>query len=261
VIASSAADAVPLLVDRLDPRARILCVAVILVATFFVTATAGVVLATVAVALLAPVLRRNRGRHPLVAASALGFVLAFSVNLLFTPSTGAWVSLPAGVAVGPASLEAGLRLGLRVANLTLWGGVLATSTSAPLLADAGSALLTPAARLAGRRVHRGLFQLQLAMRLVPALTRESRRVVVAQRARGLRLDGGWRRRVRALVPLFVPILAFTLLRAQRTGLVLAARGVDPDAPRRYLTRHTWRMVDGVAVAGVLVGVVGLLRLP
>jgi energy-coupling factor transporter transmembrane protein EcfT len=69
----------------------------------------------------------------------------------------------------------------------------------------------------------------IALRFVPTLTRRRERIVLAQRARGARLDeGGPIRRARALLAVLVPLFVGAIATANDLAAALTVRGVGVD---------------------------------
>ncbi len=248
------------LLAALDPRARLLLVFAVVLAAFFVSSLGGAILAGMGLVLLMPALSvPGRWKTTLLPAVGL-FAVGFGLNLLLIRDGDAIWRVPLfGITVTDQGLERGLRLGLRVLNLTLYAALLALSTPAAALGRAAASLLAPAAAVFGSRVHAVLFQMQLAIRFVPILTREARRIMLSQRLRGHRFEGSLPRRARALGPVFIPVFATSLLKAHRLALALAARGYRPGMPQPAPLRQRWQLRDSVALAGTIALLVGLWR--
>jgi energy-coupling factor transport system permease protein len=180
---------------------------------------------------------------------AMPFALGFGVNVLFTADPEPWVRLPGGIGPGPHAAAEGVRLGLRAANLGAQALLVGWGLSASQSGEALSALLAPLERVVGPRIHTALFQLQITFRMGPILAREARRVRLAQELRGLSASGSVAAQVSALRPLFVPVLAASLLRSDRLALLLVARGYRPGAPRPYLPGARFGWTDRMVVGG------------
>lgn len=106
------------------------------------------------------------------------------------------------------------------------------------------------------------YLLAATLQAVPRLRERTRAVLDAQRCRGLRVRGSVWRRVRAVVPLAVPLVLGALAEVDERALALEARGAaavrrrtpldpPPDTALQRILR--WALVAG-AVATVLVRV-------
>lgn len=81
--------------------------------------------------------------------------------------------------------------------------------------------------------------LAIGLRSIPALAGLYSAVVEAQQARGLRLDGPLRRRLRAQVPILVATMVSVIRLSEQTARALDARGFG--GPARPTTLHGLRM--------------------
>jgi len=118
--------------------------------------------------------------------------------------------------------------------------------------------------------HRMAFAFSAALRMVPTFIGAGMTIVQAQRARGLDSDvGGPIRRIRAYLPLLVPIFASALRSAGQQAMALEARGFGAGRKRtRFLPLHMevgdWVLV-GLALVGIALGlwiaITGAFRIP
>ncbi len=244
----------------LDPRGRLVVTAAMALTAFLVGPAGGACLAFAGLMFLAPSLRRARHPRRVLVVLFLFFVLGAGVNILFMRGEDLIWRVPiVGIRVTRESLMGGLSLGLRAVNLGIAAAILTVTTSGAAIAHAGASILSPLERVVGGRVHVFLFQMQLAIRFVPLLFREAERIITSQRMRGHRLDGSLPARARALGPLFVPVLAVSLLKAHRLSLALSARGYEPGMPLPLRFQQSWRWYDTAFVAialGLLVALWG-----
>jgi energy-coupling factor transport system permease protein len=179
--------------------------------------------------------------------------------LLFVAlANGAWyaVTRQAGWAAGESSVQTlgGLAVLLaRLANLLLLAALF-TATTVPVDAAEGlERLLRPLARLR-LPVHEIGMLLVLSLSFIPIFLREARHLADAHRTKvGLR-RWRWRDRVRAVVPLLVPLFLSVLRRADELGVALDARCFEPGARRTSLVPGRF---GGAEVAVVTAGVLAL----
>lgn len=91
----------------------------------------------------------------------------------------------------------------------------------------------------------------LAVRLLPTMAGDARRIMDAQRARGLRMDaGGWRRRVAARKPVIDCLLLTSLERAVQTAESMESRGYG-RAGRTSIPLGAWQPRDWIVVVPAL----------
>lgn len=79
--------------------------------------------------------------------------------------------------------------------------------------------------------HRLAFVVLSAVQMVPRMQARASSILEAQQARGLRIDGGIGRRVRALVPLVGPVLLGSLIDVRERTFALEARGFGASTNR------------------------------
>lgn len=247
------------LLHRLDPRTK---VAVVLSAAMSVLTAAnwqgfvlaaGLVLAAVALTRLPArvFLRGLRGLWVLLA-------ITFLVQLLLTPGE---VLLGLGpLKISREGLTAGVLIFLRLSLLILAASLL-TLTTSPISLTAGlESMLSPLQRL-GLPAHELAMMMTIALRFIPTLLQEAQSLLRAQRSRGARFSaGGPANWARSLLPLFVPLIAGALRRAEDLATAMEARCYRGGANRTRIRGLAFNSLDyaaGVVVLAVLAGSVAL----
>lgn len=86
-------------------------------------------------------------------------------------------------------------------------------------------------------------ELSMAIRFIPTLTREVQIVVDAQRARGLDIDSGFVKRLRNLVPIFIPIIVGAVRRSYRVAEAMESRAFGASKRRSYLFDIKFKTLD------------------
>lgn len=178
----------------------------------------------------------------------------FLFTLLFHSLFGtgeAWLSL-GPITLTKAGLIKGLWMSSRLALMVIAATVLTSSTSPLHLTQGLDAALTPLQRI-GIPTREFTMIFGISLRFLPILADEARRIQDAQTLRGL--DPGTNSvaaRIRALLPVLVPLLGGALRRADELGDAMAARGYHPRAERTYLHPLHFGRVDGVITVGSLV---------
>jgi energy-coupling factor transport system permease protein len=158
---------------------------------------------------------------------------------------------------GPVEgLVVGVRMALRLVGM-LGGAILLTWTTEPIRLADGMARLFGFLERVRVPVRDLAMVLTLSLRFLPTVLEEAERIVLAQRARGARFEGGPVVRARRMLPLAVPLFAGCLARADRLAVAMEARGWRAGGERTRLDPLVFGRGDGVALA-VLAGVVALL---
>lgn len=153
-------------------------------------------------------------------------------------------------------------LAARLFLLVLGSSLLTLTTTPVSLADGIESLLSPL-KVIRFPVHELALIMSIALRFIPILTDETGRIMNAQKARGADFEtGGLVKRVKAIVPILIPLLISAFRRADELGDAMDARCYSGSKVRtKYKKlRLGWR--DGilfVVMATMLAGVI-LLKL-
>jgi energy-coupling factor transport system permease protein len=137
---------------------------------------------------------------------------------------------------------------------------LLTATTAPVaLADGIEDLLSPLRRLRFP-AHEVAMMMTIALRFIPTLHEEAQKITKAQAARGAHFsDGGPIRRVRAMLPVLVPLTIGAFRRADELAEAMESRGYRGGEGRTRYRELRFRARDALALtAAALVLVAGIL---
>ncbi len=203
------------------PLTKLLGLALVLLAAFLLPP-----ISLVAIALVLPAIAASAGLfRALARAMRIPAVLLASiviVNALFFP--GAVDRL---VGIGPLAVSGeGLGFGLISAGRVLVAFMASVLFLLTTLAD--DLLEALVARGASHRI---AFVILSAVQLVPRMQTRAASILDAQQARGLAIEGGFGRRVRALVPLIGPVLLGSLIDVRERTFALEARGFGARSGR------------------------------
>ncbi|MBA2442656.1 MAG: energy-coupling factor transporter transmembrane protein EcfT [Rubrobacter sp.] len=243
----------------LDPRAKILAVAALVVGLFLVDSVAGFLAVGAALLCLVQVsrvppstfLRLLRPVAVIVAFTAL-FQVAFvrEGEVVF----GLWV-----FQAHSEGLRLAAHLALRILLLVAAAALL-TATTPPLsLSDGIEDLLSPLKRFRFP-AHEIAMMMTIALRFIPTLHEEARKIIMAQAARGADFtEGGLIQRVRALVPVLVPLTVGAFRRADELAEAMESRGYRGGEGRTRYRELSFRGRDATALCiAVLIPVGGIL---
>lgn len=249
-------------VHHLDARFKVLLMLFYIILIFFVKTFVGyatyalfVVVATIAAKIPFRTLFRSlKGILVLI-------VFITIVNVFFyggEPVYWKWWVL----SVSKESLIQAAKMALRIILLVVGPAILSFTTTPMELTDAIESLLTPL-KLIKFPVRDLAVIMSIALRMVPTLMEEADRIMMAQKARGASLDtGNVFRRVKALIPVLIPLFVGAFRRAEDLALALDARcyNASPNRTRYRVLCLTWRdlvggLVFGIFVAAVIVGIV------
>ena len=141
--------------------------------------------------------------------------------------------------------------------LIIFFSTLLTLTTMPLsLATAVESLLGPLKRFKVP-VHEIGLMLSMSLRFVPTLMDDTIRIMNAQKARGVDFgEGNVIQKVKAMIPILIPLFATSLKRADSLATAMEARGYQGGNGRSQYRQLNWMNKDSVAL--LLVCVLGLI---
>jgi energy-coupling factor transport system permease protein len=246
-------------VHDLDPRAKILATALLVVGLFLIDSTAGLLfVAAVLAALVAssriPTRTFLRFMRPVL------FIVALTVvfQVLFSRE-GATVFEWGFIQVHTGGLRLGFFLALRILLLVGVAGLLTATTAPVALTDGIEDLLSPLKRVRFP-AHEVAMMMTIALRFIPTLGDEAEKIKGAQAARGADFsEGGPVRRARSLIPVLVPLTVGAFRRADELAEAMESRGYKGGEGRTRYRELRFRGRDALAlVSTVLVLLVGVL---
>ena len=138
--------------------------------------------------------------------------------------------------------------------LLIVGASLLTYTTSPIqLTDGLEKLLSPLKKVHAP-IHELAMMMSLALRFIPTLVKETDKIMSAQRARGADFDsGGLMHRVKALVPILVPLFVSAFRRADELATAMECRLYRGDIGRTRMRQLKFGKADAIcAVAAVVV---------
>ena len=141
--------------------------------------------------------------------------------------------------------------------LIIFFSTLLTLTTMPLsLATAVESLLGPLKRFKVP-VHEIGLMLSMSLRFVPTLMDDTIRIMNAQKARGVDFgEGNVIQKVKAMIPILIPLFATSLKRADSLATAMEARGYQGGNGRSQYRQLNWMNKDSMAL--LLVCVLGLI---
>lgn len=221
-------------IHKMDPRAKIVAMIILLIAIFMDTGFIGYGLIGlfVIIAVLCAKLKFDfiwRAMKPML------FMLAFllMINILVI-KTGYVVVSIFGFKIYSDALFQTLYITIRLVlmiNIT----TLLTATTKPMdMTIAIEDLLTPF-KVFHVPAHDIAMMISIALRFIPTLLEESERIMKAQTSRGVDLEeGSFKEKIMAILSLIVPLFVSSFQRADDLANAMEARGYNPGGKRvRY----------------------------
>ncbi|KPJ53762.1 hypothetical protein AMJ39_03405 [candidate division TA06 bacterium DG_24] len=248
-------------VHRLDPRTKLASCVLLLVAILLahhIVELLAAILLLVAVTMAAKLPPRLVWRNLRLFLWLL--IITLILHLFFTPGRPI-IEIPGvGWQVTWEGVGRGIFYVVRL-GLVITMAALLTLTTSPLeLTDGIERLIRPLRRLRVPTSELAMM-LAIALRFVPTLFAEGRRIRMAQLARGARLEGNLMVRLRGVVALAAPLLISSFRRADELALALEARCYRGGQTRTQLIELRLREADYVvlAAAGAACVAAGIAR--
>ena len=247
-------------IHALDARVKLCCALALLVAVFCGHTPAQLV-ASVALAAGLSALSHVPAGRILASVRPLLLVLALLslFNLVFV-QTGSPLLTAGPLSVTTGGVWAAVLYTVRFACALVVGSLILLTTTPTQLSDALDRLLAPLSRV-GLPGHELAMVFSLMLRFVPTLADEASSIMDAQALRGGSFDeGGPVRRVRAIVPVVVALLAAGLRHADGLSRALDARCYEGGVGRTHLheQRISPRDLGAVALTAVAVAFLALV---
>ncbi|MDR1567443.1 MAG: energy-coupling factor transporter transmembrane protein EcfT [Streptococcaceae bacterium] len=247
------------LIHRMDPRAKMLATFFFIVIIFLANNFAAFFVLTV-LTLTAIIASRIsfsfflRGVKPML----LLILLTVGLQMIFT--VGGKVYFKFGfIQITQFGLENSALIFLRFI-LIIFFSTLLTLTTAPLeMSDAFESLMNPLKRFKVP-VHEISLMLSISLRFVPTLMDETEKIMNAQRSRGVDFgEGSLIQKVKAIIPLLIPLFVSSFKRADELATAMEARGYQGGEGRTRYRKLEWKLRD-TAVLLILAVVTVLLIL-
>ena len=240
----------------LDPRAKILATAVMVIGLFLVDSVAGFLVVAAAVASLVAASRVPPGTFLRLLRPVVFIVALTVVFQVFFSREGATLFEWGFLEVHSGGLRTALFLALRIVLLVSAAGLLTATTAPVALADGIEDLLSPLKKL-NFPAHEVAMMMTIALRFIPTLHEEAQKITKAQAARGADFSaGGLLGRVRAMLPVLVPLTVGAFRRADELAEAMESRGYRGGEGRTRYRELRFRARDSLALAVAALILVG-----
>lgn len=251
-------------IHRMDPRFKLVemiafIVFVFLVKDFFSLVLLALVILAVMICSRVPIVMYLRNLKPIIPIVLFTAIL----NALYAGEGQVLVSwwifeITVGGLIRAAFMS------LRILLLILISSVLTYTTTPTALTDGIESLLLPLKFIGlGEVVHTLAMMMTIALRFIPTLTDETQKIIAAQKARGVDLEsGGLLKRLKALMPILIPLLISSIRRAYELAEAMDCRCYSGGKGRTRMKKLVPALRDYLAVIFVIVlcAVIILLRI-
>ncbi len=210
------------IIHRIDPRIKICLTLFLIVLTFvaFNFASIGVIVGFI---ILSMILTKVPMKIYLKSLKPVVFIVSFTAVFNLFYGTGEPLITIGFLQITMGAILNSILIALRIICLILISSVLTFSTSPTQLTDAIERLLKPLA-IIKVPVHEFAMMMTIALRFVPTLLEETDKIMSAQKARGADMEsGGIMQRVKALIPVLIPLFVSAFRRAYDLATAMESR--------------------------------------
>ncbi len=235
---------------RLDPRNKIVCLILLMVAIFIsyssyeITFIIGGIL--LVFTLIAMMIAHISIKDLFSSLKSLWIIiiLLLLINSLIPPSNAENVAFSIGdFKVYYEAIFQSLKIILRLILMISWTMILTSSTKPMDLTNALEWFMTPL-KVIKFPAHEIAMTISIALRFIPTLLDETDRIKKAQESRGVDFaHGKISNRIRALISLIVPLFISAFQRSEELADAMEARGYDPKAKRTRYHKMRFHVAD------------------
>jgi energy-coupling factor transport system permease protein len=235
------------LIHRLDPRAKLLFVFIYICIVFLANnaITYGILMVfTLALILISGISLRFflNGLKPIL------WLILFTLLLqLFLTRQGNVVFHYKFIKIYDEGVRQGIFISIRFMLLIFLTSLLTLTTTPISLTDGLESLLNPFKRI-HLPVHELALMMSISLRFIPTLMDETEKIMKAQMARGVDFSSGpIKDRVRAIIPLLIPLFVSSFKRAEELAIAMEARGYQGGEGRTKYRLLYWRSADTISL--------------
>ncbi len=236
------------IIHRLDPRLKIGALLIFLIAVFFDAGFIGYGILTLFVLLVAG-LSNISIKHILKAIKPMVFMMLFlMVFNIFLVNTGEVVFTIGSFDIYSGALIQSAYIFIRLILIITMTTILTSSTKPLDLTLGIESMLSPFKRF-GFPAHELAMMISIALRFIPDLLDEAKRIMKAQASRGVDFnEGKLTDKIKAIVSLIIPLFISAFQRAEDLANAMESRNYNPEAPRTRYKSLKWQKYDTFAFA-------------
>jgi len=222
------------LIHRLDPRIKITVIFFFVFIVFLANTLLSYTVLTL-FALLSMLMTKIQVRFILRGLMPVWFLIIFTfiLHLIVTKEGSVLIEL-FSFKIYTGGVIQGLAISLRFFLLILVTSLLTLTTTPIEITDALENMLHPLKKLKFP-VHELALMMSISLRFIPTLMQETDKISKAQASRGVDFrTGPIKERIKAVVPLLIPLFVSAFKRAEELAMAMEARGYNGDVGRTRL---------------------------
>lgn len=159
--------------------------------------------------------------------------------------------------LGPIKIyEEGVRQGIFISMrfffLILMTSLLTLTTTPIEITDGLETLLNPLKKVRFP-VHEMALMMSISLRFIPTLMQETDKIMKAQIARGVEFaTGPVKERIKAVIPLLIPLFVSSFKRAEELAIAMEARGYRGGEGRTKYRQLSWHLADSLQLVVLVI---------
>ncbi len=234
-------------VDKMDPRAKILIMLLLMIAIFIPAGLWGYLLIFAFIWIALKLSKLTIG-FALRSMKPMLFMMVFLLVInVFAIKTGVPLVQWGGFSIYSDAISQTVYIIVRLMLMVIITTIL-TATTKPLDLTLGIEKLLKPFEVIGVPAHIIAMMISIALRFIPTLIEETQRIMNAQASRGVDLENGTlKEKIMAVLALIVPLFVSAFDRADQLANAMEARGYDPQRER---TRYKVLQMTGIDYAGL-----------
>jgi len=245
------------LLHRMDPRSKLIIVFLFICIVFLANNAVTYFILAVYVGMMI-LLSKVPFRYIYLGLRPILWLILFTFCLhLFFTKGGNLLFEYGWIKIYEEGLRMGILISLRFFLLIIMTSLLTLTTTPIELTDALETLLGPLKKVRFP-VHELALMMSISLRFIPTLMDETEKIMKAQMARGVEFSSGpIKNRIKAIVPLLIPLFVNAFKRAEELATAMEARGYQGGEGRTKYRQLVWKKTDSIMIL-LLVLVAGLL---
>ena len=236
---------------QLDPRTKLLLTVALIVLVFITRSFLGFALLFLFI-LWCAISTKIGMKYMIKGLKPIFFIilLTFALNLLLMKD-GETLFRLGFIHITTGGLETALFMAVRLILLVLSSQLLTLTTSPIALTDGLENLMRPLSKI-GFPAHEISMMMSIALRFIPTLMEETGKIKRAQMARGADFESGnLFGRLKAMIPLLVPLFVSAFRRADELAMAMEARCYRGGSGRTKMKQLRFTFKDALAAAAIL----------
>lgn len=247
-------------IHHMDPRLKMGALFLFLVAIFFDAGMMGYFLLTCFV-ILATFLSKIQIKHILKAVKPMLFMMLFLLVFnIFLIKTGDIVIKFGSIEIYSDAIRQSVIIVVRLLLIITLTTIL-TSTTKPLDLTLGiESILHPLKRF-HFPCHELAMMISIALRFIPDLLEEAKRIMKAQASRGVDFEEGkLSEKIKAMISLIIPLFISAFQRAEDLANAMESRNYNPEAKRTRYKQLSWKASDTIALIFTMIVCISVISM-